>query len=112
MHPVIFYKTTGGNELVLEWLRSLGRDDSHVVGEDLHFVQAGFPIGLPVCRPLGKGLYEVRSSLPSKREARLIFFHSSRLAALVVVHGFIKTTQKTPTADIDLAIKRKREYDP
>jgi len=48
--------------------------------------------------------------LPSKREARLIFFHSGARKALVVVHGFIKKTQKTASSDIDLARKRMREF--
>lgn len=112
MVRVVFYQTASGNEPVLDWLRKLNKADRVVVGEDLRTVQLGFPIGLPVCRPLGEGLYEVRSSLPSKREARLIFFHHSRLAALVVLHGFIKTTQKTPKADLDLARRRRGEYGP
>ncbi|AMJ61303.1 type II toxin-antitoxin system RelE/ParE family toxin [Bosea sp. PAMC 26642] len=110
MHNVRFYKTGSGRELVLEWIKSLNLSDRKVIGEDLRMVQIGFPIGLPLCDNLGAGLWEVRSSLPSKREARLIFFHASAYKALVVVHGFIKKTQKTPPADIDLARKRMREF--
>ena len=112
MHQTVFYKTGNGAEPVLDWLRSLSKEDRLVVGEDLRTVQIGFPIGLPVCRPLGDGLYEVRSSLPSRREARLIFFHHSRLAALMVLHGFIKTTRATPKADLALARRRRNEYGP
>ena len=60
----------------------------------------------------GRGLYEVRSSLSGNREARLVFFHDSGAQALVVVHGFLKKTQKTPKSDIDLALRRKREFSP
>jgi antitoxin HicB len=48
-----------------------------VIGEDLRAIELGFPLGLPLCRNLGGGLWEVRSTLPTKREARLIFFHQS-----------------------------------
>ena len=56
---------------------------------------------MPLCRPMGQGLWEVRSSLPSRRIARLLFFvHEDRIG---VVHGFIKKTQRTPADDLDLA---------
>ena len=63
-------------------------------------------------RPLGNGLWEVRSTLTDKREARLIFYQDGRAQALVVLHGFIKKTQRTPQREIDLALKRKREFSP
>src|SRR6202044_2654703 len=60
----------------------------------------GWPVGMPLCRPLGHGLWEVRSALPSRRVARLLFFvHGDRIG---VVHGFIKKTQKTPADDLEL----------
>jgi phage-related protein len=58
-------------------------------------------------RSLKDGLWEVRSSLPSRRIARLILcFHDQVLVAL---QGFIKKTQKTPTDDLDLAKRRMKE---
>ena len=110
MHEVRFYRTVSGNQIVLNWLRSLSAEDRKAIGEDLRVVQIGFPVGLPLCRSLGRRLWEVRSSLPRGREARLLFFHSAMHQALVAVHGFIKKTQKTRDEDIDLARKRMREY--
>jgi len=105
--PVVFYRTSGGAESVLEWLRSLPADDRRAIGTDLATVQFGWPLGMPLCRPLGKGLWEVRSSLPSRRIARLLFFvHEGRIG---VVHGFIKKTQKTPADDLALARRRMKE---
>jgi phage-related protein len=105
--PVVFYRTSGGTEPVLEWLRSLPAEDRRAIGTDLATVQLGWPIGMPLCRPLGEGLWEVRSSLPSRRIARLLFFvHEGRIG---VVHGFIKKTQKTPAGDLDLARRRMQE---
>jgi phage-related protein len=62
---------------------------------------------MPLCRALGGGLWEVRSGLPSRRIARLLFFaHQGRIG---VVHGFIKKAQKTPVDDIALARVRMKE---
>jgi phage-related protein len=109
MLAVIFYRTAGGSEPVREWLRTLSREERAVIGEDLRTVQFGFPIGMPLCRPLGRGLYEVRSSLPTRKEARVVFFPTND--RLVVVNGFIKKRRKTPDAEIALALKRKIEFE-
>jgi phage-related protein len=105
--PVVFYRTAGGVEPIRDWLRSLPPEDRRLIGTDLATVQFGWPVGMPLCRPLGSGLWEVRSSLPSRRTARLLFFvHEGRIG---VVHGFIKKTQKTPPDDLALARKRMQE---
>ena len=92
---------------MLEWLRALPREDRHILGIDLMRVQVGWPIGMPLVRSLGDGLWEIRSSLPSQRIARLLLcFHEG---TIVVLHGFIKKTQKTPPDDLELAKKRNRE---
>jgi phage-related protein len=105
--PAFFYRTTGGTEPVLDWLRNLPPKDRHAIGTDLATVQFGWPIGMPFCRPLGGGLWEVRSTLPSRRIARLLFFVDD--GRIGVVHGFIKKTQKTPTDDLEIARKRMKE---
>ena len=105
--PVAFYRTAGGAEPVLDWLRSLPAKDRRIIGTDLPTVQFGWPIGMPLCRPLGGGLWEVRSSLPSRRIARVLFFVEGERIGMV--HGFIKKTQKTPADDLDLARRRMKE---
>ena len=66
-----------------------------------------WPVGMPLCRSLGGGLWEVRSSLSGNRIARVLFcIHDGNIVAL---HGIIKKTQKTPKADLDLAKKRMKE---
>jgi phage-related protein len=109
MHQVRFYQTRSGNKVVLDFIRQLSDEDKKVVGEDLKAVQLGFPIGLPLCRPLGDGLYEVRSSLPSKREFRLIFYFDRERQGIAVMHALIKKTAKLPKADLTLAKRRKDE---
>jgi len=92
---------------VSEWLRSLSPEDRRVIGTDLATVQFGWPVGMPLCRPLGQGLWEVRSRLSGSRIARILFFADA--GRLGIVHGFLKTTQKTPSDDLALARKRMME---
>src|SRR6266571_5201274 len=72
--PVFFYRTKAGVEPVRTWLKELPDNDRRKIGSDLHRVQMDWPVGMPLCRSLGRGLWELRSSLPSGRIARLIFF--------------------------------------
>src|ERR1051326_4759301 len=107
--PVVFYRTRSGVETVRDWLRDLDEGDRNVVGQDLMRVQYRWPVGMPLCRSLGEGLWEVRSSLPSNRIARVLF--SIEQEHIVVLHGFVKKSQKTPADDLALARKRKKEFE-
>lgn len=104
---VLFYENSNGKKPVKEWLYSLDRNDRKTVGEDIKTVEYGFPIGLPVCRKLESKLYEVRSNISDGKIARVIFTVVS--GYMILLHGFIKKTQKTPKSDIDLAKKRKKD---
>jgi phage-related protein len=104
-----FYRTEAGNEPVRAWLKSLSDPERREVGLDLQRVQFRWPVGMPLCRPMGNGLWEVRTSLPNGTISRIfICFHAGQLIAL---HGFIKKTQKTPADDLKLALKRKKEVE-
>ena len=105
--PVVFYATSSGREPVREWLKGLDQDDRREIGADILAVQRGWPLGLPLCRALRDGLWEVRSKLPSHRIARVLFAFDA--GTIVLLHGFIKKTQKTPQDEIDLALKRLKE---
>jgi phage-related protein len=88
-------------------LRSLSPiEDRKQIGVDIKTVEFGWPIGMPVCRPLGDGLYEVRSSLTQNRIARVLFYIDER-GRMVLLHGFVKKTRKTPPADLERARKNK-----
>ena len=105
--PAAFYQSSSGREPVREWLKALALEDRKIIGEDIKDVEFSWPIGMPLCRPLGKGLWEVRSDLTQGRIARVLFcIHDGRM---VLLHSFIKKTQKTPGADLELAIKRMKE---
>ena len=105
--PAFFYALPSGREPVREWLRDLSQDDRKIVGEDIKDVEFAWPIGMPLCRSLGRGLWEVRSSLTHGRIARVLFCEHRGM--MILLHAFIKKTQKTPPADVGLALKRMKE---
>lgn len=92
-----------------EWLKGLSPDDRKRIGEDIKTVEFGWPVGMPVCRPLGGGIYEVRSGLAQNRIARVLFY-IDRKTRMVLLHGFIKKTQKTPGEDLELARGNKSKH--
>jgi phage-related protein len=102
-----FYLTPMGRNPVREWLLELPREDRRIIGKDIQKVEFGWPIGMPYCRSLGHGLWEVRSELSGGRIARVIF--SIIAGEMILLHGFEKKSQKTSTHDIELAFKRRRE---
>jgi phage-related protein len=106
---LLFYRLPGGGEPVRGWLKALDDEAKQAIGFDLMRVQWRWPIGMPLCRAMGDGLWEVRTNLPNGRISRVLFcFHDQVLVAL---HGFIKKSQKTPEGDLDLARKRKKELE-
>jgi len=106
--PLRFFRTPSGTEPVRDWLLGLGSEDRRVIGMDLMQVQFGWPVGMPLCRSLGDGLWEVRTTLNGGRIARVIFFFAD--GELIALHGFLKKTQKTPLQDVETAKKRRKEY--
>lgn len=100
---VVFFKTGRGNEPVREWLKSLPLEEKRIIGEDIKTVQFGWPLGMPVVRKMEPGLWEVRSRLPG-RIARVLFTVKGDL--IILLHGFIKKSDKTPLDDLSLARQR------
>jgi phage-related protein len=107
--PAIFYRTEAGGEPVREWLKGLSPEDRKRIGEDIKTVEFGWPIGMPVCRPLGDGLLEVRTSLAQNRIARVPFYVDKK-GRMVLLHGFIKKARKTPAEDLELARNNKDKH--
>lgn len=107
--PAYFYRNPLGKEPVRDWLKDLDKEERIAIGSDIKTVEFGWPIGMPTCKPMGKGLYEVRSNLPSNRIARVIFcIHDGQMALL---HAFIQKTNKTPKQDLELALDRKSQLE-
>jgi phage-related protein len=107
----IFFRTLAGNEPVRTWLLELDKADRRLIGVAVKDTEFSWPIGLPLCRAIKgqKGLWEVRCDITGNRIARVMFMISGD--SMVLLHGFIKKTQKTEQKEIDLAVKRKKEFE-
>ena len=106
---LVFYQTDAGSAPVRDWLLDLDETRRREIGQDLQRVQFRWPVGMPLVRPMGKGLFEVRTSLSDGTIARVMFcFQAGELYAL---HGFIKKANKTPATDLELARKRQKEVE-
>ena len=103
----VFFANESGAEPVRDWLKGLEKADRTRIGTDIRLAEFGWPIGMPVCKPLGQGLYEVRTTL-NNRIARVLFGIVG--GEMVLLHGFIKKTQGTPRDDLALARKRLKAY--
>lgn len=103
---VIFYRSARGREPVREWLRSLDKTSRRVIAEDIKTVQIGWPLGMPLARPMGGGLWDIRSRVRS-RQFRTVFSVEDGL--MVLLHGFAKKSRAIPRREIDLCRRRARE---
>ena len=103
-----FFASDSGRMPVRDWLLSLSDEERKVIGDDIRTAEFGWPIGMPLCRPMKshKGLWEVRTNLAGGKIARVLF--CAHEGEVILLHGFIKKTQKTPKADLDVAMKRMK----
>lgn len=105
--PARFFRTKAGNEPVREALKDLDPEDRKAVGDDIATAEYGWPVGMPLCKSLGDGLWEIRSNISDGRIFRVIFcVHDG---SMVLLHAFVKKSQKIPKQDLDLARARKKE---
>jgi phage-related protein len=105
--PARFYVSAEGRNPVRDWILSLPRHDRHVIGKDIQKIEFEWPLGRPHCASLGRGLWKVRSNLSGNRIARVVFCMGD--GHMILLHGFIKKSQKTPQPDLALAHKRMKE---
>lgn len=104
---VVFYRSEAGNEPVREWLKGLSREDKRKIGEDIKTAQIGWPLGMPLIRKIQKDLWEVRTTLDSGI-ARVFFTVEDEY--MILLHGFIKKSQKTPQHELKTAVVRLANY--
>jgi phage-related protein len=101
--PVLFFQLVSGREPVREWLKNLSRDDRKAVGEDIKTLQFGWPIGMPLARKMGNDLWELRSTLSSGIARTFFTIFQNKI---VLLHGFVKKSQKTPANELATAKRR------
>ena len=107
--PAAFYRSLSGTEPVRDWIKELDAKDQKLIGQDIATLEFCWPVAQPKCKPVKgrKGLWEIRSNISSKRIARILFcIHNGEM---VLLHGFVKKSQKTLEKDLNLAMSRMKE---
>ena len=105
---VVFYSSERGNEPVRDWLKDMGTEDRKIIGGDIQTVQFRWPVGMPLVRPMGTGLWEVRSHVSDGCIARVFFIVDD--GEMVLLHGIIKKSRTTPAADLKIARGRSDKW--
>lgn len=103
---VHFFLTSNGKELVRDWLKEMDRENRRIIGEDVKLVQFRWPLGMPLVRKMEAGIWEVRSKLSNNTIAKTFFTVINN--QMILLHGIIKKSEKTPKNDFDLARSRKK----
>ena len=98
--PAKFYRNENGKEPVRDWLKDLDQEERRLIGSDIKTVEFGWPIGMPTCGPMGKGLFEVRTDLPQSIARVLFCIYEGEM---ILLHGFIKKSQKTPKKELNFS---------
>ena len=101
--PVLFFQLDSGREPVREWLKYLSRDDRKTIGEDIKTLQFGWPIGMRLARKMGNDLWEIRSTLSSGIARTFFTIFQNKI---ILLHGFVKKSQKTPANELATAKRR------
>lgn len=109
IYEIVFFRTEGGRAPLLEFLDSLDPKLRAKVVRDLSLLEANGPrLGEPFSKSLGDGIFELRSKQASNIVRSLYFFFDGR--RIVITHGFLKKTQKTPRGEIDRAKRYRDEW--
>jgi phage-related protein len=103
----VFFETAAGNQPVREFILGLTREDRKEVGADIRTVQRGFPLGLPLVRKIKPNLWEVRSVI---RDGICRVFFTIHEDKIILLHGFVKKTQKTPPKEFDIVVARMKDF--
>ncbi len=100
---VQFFRLDSGREPVREWLQALPPEHRKTIGEDIKTLQYGWPVGMPLARKMDEGLWELRSHT-SAGIARTFF--TTLGGKIVLLHGFVKKSRKTPIKELSIAKRR------
>lgn len=106
--PARFFEFASGRIPVRDWLLELSADDRKAIGDDIRTAEFGWPVGMPLCRSIRghKGMWEIRSNLAGGKIARVLFCVHDE--SMVLLHGFIKKSQKTPDKELSVAVSRMK----
>ena len=100
---VVFFRLDSGREPVRDWLKKLNRESRKTIGEDIKTLQFRWPVGMPLTRKMADDLWELRSHLVSGVARTFFTVYDEKI---VLLHGFVKKSRKTPAKE--LAVARRR----
>lgn len=104
-----YYRTAAGAVPFEEYLESLS---TKLLAKTLRSLQLlkleGTRLREPDTKPLGDGLFELRTSQGGEQGRSLFFFYDG--GRVIVTHGFLKTTRKTPACEIARALSYRKDY--
>jgi phage-related protein len=103
---ICFYQETSGKEPVLEWIKDFNEKEQKIIGRDIKQMQYTWPWKMPLIKSLGNGLMEIRIKLQDKQVRIFFILHDG---VIILLHGFVKKTQKTPNNEIEIAFKRSKQ---
>ncbi|MDP2937004.1 MAG: type II toxin-antitoxin system RelE/ParE family toxin [Dehalococcoidia bacterium] len=105
---LVYYRDSSGRYPVKEYVAKLDPGERAKVRFDFDLLkQFGVQLGAPYVRSLGGKLWELRTT--GRSQHRIVYFAVAG-RRLVLLHAFVKKTQKTPQAQIDTAMRRMGEY--
>lgn len=100
------YQEASGKIPVLEWLKDFNKEERKIIDRDIKYTQYTWPWKMPLIKPLGGGLMEIRSKLKNRQIRIFFILHDG---TIFLLHGFVKKTQQTPKNELDIAIKRAKQ---
>ena len=109
MFHIEFFATDDGRIPVREFLQSLdAKMEAKVIRSLKHLQAHGYELREPLSAPLGDKLFELRTQSGNNITRVIYFFYTGK--TIVLTHGFVKKTQKTPPSEIERAEKYRRIY--
>lgn len=102
-----FFETESGSQPCRDFILTLDREDKKEIGAKIFEVQQGFPMGLPLVRKMDTNLWEIRISI-SDGICRIFFTIAGNI--IILLHGFVKKSQKTPQNELETAKKRLASF--
>lgn len=108
-YEVIFYDKADGTEPAKDFLLSLDLKMRAKMLRTIELLQNnGSELREPYSKPLGNSIFELRAKVGTDISRVMYFFVVGR--KIILTNGFIKKTAKTPTGEIEKAIKYRKEY--
>ena len=108
-YEAIFYDLPDGLEPAAEFINSQPNKMAAKILWTIDLLETyGTTLRMPYSKHLDDGIFELRMQVGTDITRVMYFFIVGKQA--ILTHGFVKKTQETPPAEIDLAKKYRAEY--